>query len=140
MVEILSLNDFQNSDEIVLIRGFDNKDSDVYMPIDVRAEIQREMFGKYADSKSRFYRWVWEHKSHFCEETGKYLMNYSASFISHILSRGAYPAMAFDPRNTNVLSFESHQKWEFGDRQSMKIFQTNIIVTDKLRVEYLKLK
>lgn len=69
------------------------------MDIRLRVEIQRELFGHCITGRGanimaaneRFFRWVWEHKPHRCEETLKPLANYSAVYCSHILTRGAVP-------------------------------------------------
>ena len=104
------------------------------MDINLRIEIQQHLFGILADEK--FFRWVWEHKKHFCEETMRPLDHYSAAFCSHILTRGAFPEMAVDPRNINILCFEMHQKWEFGNRREMRIFAKNERIIEQLKREY----
>jgi len=111
------------------------------IPIGLRIEIQQRLFGtgNTPDANERFYRYVWAHKPHICEEYMRPLDWYSAVYISHILSRGAHPEMAYDPRNTNILSFEAHQKWENGNRESMRIYEENQIVVDILLKDYAKL-
>lgn len=65
------------------------------MDFDLRQEIQRELFGVYSEGQDRalakYYRWIWEHKIHVCEETMTPLLHYSAVHVSHILSRGGVP-------------------------------------------------
>lgn len=111
--------------------------------INLRIDIQREKFGHCVIGRgdipaanNRFFRWVWEHKQHFCEECMKPLREYSAVYCSHILTRGAHPEMAHDPRNINILCFEHHKQWENGDRESMRIYERNIRTIEKLRNEY----
>lgn len=94
------------------------------LDIRLRVELQRELFGHcvlgrgdISVANQRFFRWVWEHKPHRCEETLRPLHNFSATYCSHILTRGAYPEMAHDPRNINILCFEMHNRWENGDRE-----------------------
>lgn len=108
------------------------------MEIHLRVSIQRELFGSghTPQENERFYRWCWEHRPHICEETMRPLRQYSATFISHILTRGAHPEMAHDPRNVNILSFEAHGRWENGDRENMRIYQKNLLTIKQLREEY----
>lgn len=105
---------------------------------DLRVSIQTELFGKghTPQENEKFYRWVWNNKPHYCEECMRPLRQYSATFVSHILSRGAHPEMAHDPRNTNILCFEHHAVWENGRRQSMRIYSSNKKVIEKLKKEY----
>lgn len=115
------------------------------IPNSLRVDIQRELFGKSFISKgsnlveanNRFYRYMWENKNHICEECGKPLSHYSSVFISHILSRGAKPEMAHDPRNINILCFHDHNKWEQETtRKDMKIYKTNLIIIEFLKDDY----
>lgn len=114
--------------------------------IRLRVDIQRELFGHCVFGRGdvpvanqRFYKWVWEHKPHRCEETMRPLYNYSATFISHILARGAFPEMAHDPRNVNVLCWQMHERWEHGDRERMRIYAGNMRIIEMLKNEYAKL-
>lgn len=113
---------------------------DAYFEMDIhlRVSIQRELFGTghSPEENDKFYKWCWQHYPHRCEETMKPLNQYSATYISHILTRGAHPEMAHDPRNVNILCFQMHNKWENGDRESMRIYRKNQLVIDKLKKEY----
>ena len=108
------------------------------MDIRLRVEIQRELFGTghTPQENERFYRWCWDHYPHICAETMRPLKQYSATYISHILTRGAHPEMAHDPRNVNILCFEMHNRWENGDRQNMRIFAGNQLIIEQLKKEY----
>lgn len=108
------------------------------MDISTRVAVQRKLFGEVntPDGNERFYRWVWEHKQHVCEETMRPLHEYSAVYISHILTRGAHPELAHDPRNCNILCGQMHNKWEYGKRSEMRIFERNKRVIEQLRKEY----
>lgn len=112
------------------------------MEIHLRVSIQRELFGRghTPEENERFYRWCWEHYPHICSETMRPLRQYSATYISHILTRGAHPEMAHDPRNVNILSFEMHNRWENGDRQNMRIYQMNQLTIQMLRNEYASIE
>lgn len=116
------------------------------MDIALRVQIQKEKFGRgvygkdVAQANERFFRWVWNNKPHRCEETMKPLPNYSACYCSHILTRGAFPEMATDPRNINILSLEMHNKWENGNRKEMRIYEQNMETIEKLKKEYSQLK
>lgn len=108
------------------------------MDIDLRVSIQNELFGcgHSAAENERYYKWVWNHKRHICEETGRPLHHFSATYISHILTRGACPEMAHDPRNCNILCFEMHNRWENGDRKNMRIYPANLLTIEQLKKEY----
>lgn len=117
------------------------------MDIRLRVEIQRELFGycvfgrgNIPQANERFFRWIWEHKPHQCEETLRPLSSYSAVYCSHILTRGSHPEMAHDPRNINILCFEMHNRWENGDRKNMRIYPGNVKVIELLKKEYQILK
>jgi len=120
-------------------------DPDFVIDIQTRYYLQKDLFqikGSLKQSDVKFYRYCWKWLDHYCEETGLYLRDYSSVFVSHILSRGAYPEMRWDIRNINILSFESHQKWEFGTqevKESMKIFNKNMIKQIDLITEYRQL-
>lgn len=105
------------------------------LEISLRVQIQRDLFGPLTEHE-RFYRWVWAQKPHICEETMRPLSDYSAVYVSHILTKGARPDMAHDPRNTNILCLAAHNHWEFGDRTTMRIYAKNLLTIQKLRKEY----
>lgn len=118
-------------------------DSNFKLDIDFRINIQRQIFGNSFISKGdvvqanqRFYNWMWDHKPHYCEECLKPLPNYSSIYISHILTRGAFPEMAHDPRNINILCFDDHSKWETGKRETMRIYPGNKKIITLLKNEY----
>ena len=106
------------------------------LEIHLRVEIQREIFGT---DHEKFYRWMWEHRPHICEETMQPLRGYSAAYVSHILTRGAHPEMAHDPRNINILCLEAHHRWEFGQRVGMRIYESNQLKIQQLKQEYSRL-
>lgn len=105
----------------------------------LRVSIQRELFGTghTPEENEKFYRWCWQHSPHVCSECMKPLKEYSAVYISHNLSRGAYPNMAFDPRNVTVLCFECHNRYEHRPtRQNMRIFGITEYTNERLIQEY----
>lgn len=105
----------------------------------LRVALQKERFGEGHTpvENERFYRFCWENMQHRCEECMKPLGGYSAVYISHILTRGAHPDMAHDPRNVNMLCFEHHNMWEHATtRGGMRIYSSNQEVIRKLRAEY----
>lgn len=111
------------------------------MDIALRVSVQRELFGTghSPEENEKFFRWCWEHYPHICEETMRPLWHYSAVHISHILTRGAHPEMAHDPRNVNILCLEAHNQWENGKRENMRIFVRNQRTIQELKNEYRKL-
>ena len=106
--------------------------------INLRVSIQRELFGRghTPEENERFYRFCWDHYPHVCSETMRPLYEYSAAYISHIMTRGAHPEMAHDPRNVNILCWEMHNRWENGDRQNMRIYRANLLTIEQLKKEY----
>ena len=108
----------------------------------LRQEIIERYFGRRAknvrQADSRFFHWIWKNKPHICEECGKPLTIYSATYISHILSRGAYPEMANDPRNVNILCAEHHNKWHTHKRQEMRVYEANRQIVEELKKDYNK--
>ncbi len=115
-----------------------------YIAPPLRIAIQRELFGhsfigkgNVVQANQRFYAWCWEHSPHYCEECAKPLHNYSSVYVSHILSRGANPEKAHDPRNKNILCFNHHQQWENEtQRKSMRIYKGNLKIIQLLINDY----
>lgn len=108
------------------------------MEIRLRVSIQRELFGTghTPAENERFYRWCWEHYPHRCEECMRPLRQYSATYVSHIMTRGAHPETAHDCRNVNILCFSHHSVWENGNRKNMRIYQRNLKIVEELKKEY----
>lgn len=141
-IEISILEEY----ELALSHGYnplqDWKKFNLFVPL--RIEIQRQLFGRSVlsrgnvrEANQRFYVWSWENNEHYCEECGKPLQGYSAKFISHILTRGAHPEMAHDPRNKNILCFQHHQNWEDErKRKDMRIYKTNLKIIEILINDY----
>ena len=87
------------------------------------------------------YEYIFETKTNVCEECGASLPgkfrdiegNVIARWqYSHILSKGAYPQLRHNKENINRLCFECHQKWEFGKREEMNIYEKNLKVIEHL--------
>lgn len=104
----------------------------------LRFLIQNDLFyGSVVEKNQRYYYWNWENKKHRCEECNTPLDHYSATYISHILPRSAHPEMAFDPRNNNILCLFHHAQWEDEEkRKTMRIYEKNLIIIEKLKDEY----
>lgn len=119
-------------------RGYDPLDDARFpMAIALRKEIQKEKFGgNNREANSRFYRYIIERREWVCEECGRYIAYPCAVNVSHILTRGAHPEKAHDPRNVNFLCFDCHQLWENGDREKMRIYRKNQQTIQQLKHEY----
>lgn len=144
MMEQIPINTKEEYQEAVK-RGFEPLlDMRFKMAIRLRVGIQTELFGRgridTMRANEKFFRWVWNHKPHYCEETMKPLKTYSAVYCSHILTRGAFPEMATDPRNINLLCPEMHNRWENGDRERMRIYWKNKETIELLKQEYNELR
>ena len=108
------------------------------MCVKLRKQIQKELFGApdFQKENIKFYKWVWDHSIHKCNETGQPLYNYSSVYISHIISKGSDRAMAIDPRNVNILSYKAHNCWENGNRKRMNIYKINYLIIKELKKDY----
>ena len=108
--------------------------------IDIRLEIQNELFGKPSlENDYKYYNWCWENKGQICEETGIKILRYSAKHISHILSRSAYTEIRYDPRNCNILTTRIHNVWDNGteeEKKKLKIYWLNKLIIKILKYEY----
>ena len=116
---------------------------ELILDIQDRVLIQNWLFkrGSVPENNERFYRYCWEYKPHFCEESTAPLYHYSAKQVSHIMTKGAHVEMAFDIRNINLLTFKMHNKWEFGDksvREQMRIYTFNEYIINLLKHEYCR--
>lgn len=108
------------------------------MPIKVRIDVQRYLFGAghTPAENERFYRYCWDLYPHICEECMRPLTQFSATYISHIRTRGAFPEAAHDVRNVNILCFKHHNQWETGNRKAMRIYPGNVQTIEQLIKEY----
>ena len=135
--------------DICISRGFQPLIDWRHFSVDIqlRVDLQREIFGHSIFSRGdvtkgndRFYHWVWKNKHQVCEETLSPLNNYSSVYISHILTRGAHPEIGHDPRNTNILCYISHNRWEDPEkRKGMNIYMLNCLIIRMLTEDYNKL-
>lgn len=128
-------------------RGFEPLLFNRYFKMDIalRKKIQAQLFGHSEDgsgkdvmaANERFFRWAYENICKgYCEECMRPIRVYSAVNCSHILSRGAYPEMAIDARNINILCFDCHNRWENGKRESMRIYPKNLMIIEELKNDY----
>lgn len=70
-----------------------------------------------------WYKLAWDLKKvKQCEECNTVLRTFSRSYISHILSKGAFPSLRHNLDNYSLLCFQCHQTYEFGNRKSMNIY------------------
>ncbi len=72
-----------------------------------------------------FYQKAWQASGKRCEECGMELHGFSRFYISHILSKGAFPSLRHDMDNYNCLCLTHHAQYETGKRREMKIWETN---------------
>ena len=127
--------------DALLQRGIDALCDDRYhLEIHLRREIQKEKFGgNNAEGNAKFYAYCLHHKPLVCENCGKPIRNPSATNVSHILTRGAHPEMAFDPRNINILCWECHNAWEHKTTRwklRMWFVEKNERTIEQLKQEY----
>lgn len=100
--------------DILLSKGIDCLyDPRFDLEIGLRIAIQKEKFGKNDDEgNAKFYHYCLTHFPMVCENCGKPIRYPWATNVSHILTRGAHPRLAHDPRNINILCAECHSAWE----------------------------
>lgn len=125
--------------ELCKARGYEPLvDRRFAMEIRLRVAIQRELFGTghTPEENEKFYRWCWDHYPHYCAECMRPLTQYSATYVSHIMTRGAHPETAHDCRNVNILCFSHHSVWESGNRKNMRIYAINQLTIEQLKAEY----
>jgi hypothetical protein len=93
---------------------------------------------KKIDQDKKFYEELWLERPHYCEECDKDLgENWAKYMFSHILSKGSQPKLRHNKDNINILCLECHQKWEFGDKKSMKIYPANERLIELLKQSLL---
>lgn len=123
----------------------------IKLEFSLRLQLQNELFGKsqlgngnVLKSNDRYYHYCFDHSLLACENCGKSLyckknidQAYSATYVSHIISRSNAPEMAHDPRNHNILCGECHHKWESPNNDEMIIYYDNLVVIEELKKEYL---
>ena len=93
-----------------------------------------EPFGEQFTLDELIYEKVFKAKPNRCEECGVELSdvfrNEDGRIVdrfrfSHILSKGAFPEYRHCEWNFRLYCLQCHQKWEFGDRKSMKSYTTS---------------
>lgn len=111
------------------------------------AKEERKRLRRVEDHK--FYRYLFDNRPHECEECGLPLPD-QFSFVdedtkqvvilaiyqySHILTKKAFPEFRWHKLNANRLCKAHHHQWEFGERETMKIFDKNQDAIDKMLKE-----
>jgi hypothetical protein len=71
-----------------------------------------------------------------CEECNIEIKEPKGMNVSHIISKGSNVALYLEPLNSYVLCVPCHQKWEFGDRASMKIYPEAMERRERLTLKY----
>ena len=141
---MILIQDIESYD-LCLAKGFQPLiDIKFTLDINLRVEIQNNLFGKKCPKNdNKFFHWVWNHKPHVCEETDTDILKFAAVHMSHILSKGAFPEMRYDPRNINILLYGIHNIWEFGteqEKKKLKIYSLNQPIIENLKYEYRQLR
>jgi len=84
-----------------------------------------------------WYKNMWStRQNHQCEECGVRLLHFHPMFVSHILSKGAYPTLRQHPENWMLYCMACHQLWEFGNRKTMKTYPRAMEIAERLKREY----
>jgi hypothetical protein len=107
---------------------------------DERLEKRREQIRRDEET----YEQVFNSKPHKCEECGEQLNDefrdeegqiVARWQYSHIITKKSEPRLRNNPKNFNRLCFLDHQKWEFEDRTTMRIYKPNQKIIEQLRQE-----
>lgn len=74
------------------------------------------MKGGINDKDDVFYKFVWKHREHFCEECGKELRELKRDHMHHLLPKrngaGGYPYFRHEEMNIALLCWNCHQAAE----------------------------
>ena len=127
--------------DILLSKGIDCLyDPRFDLEIGLRIAIQKEKFGKNDDEgNAKFYHYCLTHFPMVCENCGKPIRYPWATNVSHILTRGAHPEMAHDPRNISILCAQCHELYEHSttrDQLRMWYVEKTERVKEMLKKEY----
>jgi len=89
-----------------------------------------------------FYWSIWTSKRHYCEECDTKLPEFKKEdvgkykiFFSHIISKGSEPRLRYHKDNINLLCGQCHIKWHSKDRSTMKIYEKDQPIIEKLKSE-----
>jgi len=85
-----------------------------------------------------WYESTFNQSTKVCEECGISLQGYSKAYVSHILSKGAFPEFRYEKDNINILCFDCHQRWEFKDKENMTIYPKNKRMIELLKYRHQK--
>lgn len=127
--------------DILLSKGIDCLyDPRFDLEIGLRIAIQKEKFGKNDDEgNAKFYHYCLTNFPMVCENCGKPIRYPWATNVSHILTRGAHPEMAHDPRNISILCAQCHELYEHSttrDQLRMWYVEKTERIKEELKREY----
>ena len=108
---------------------------------EMKGEIFSEDQWEQIKKDDETYKQVWDSKEHICEECGESLGEelydeegkIAARWrFSHILGKKAYPEFRNDPRNFNLLCYQCHSLFEFGNKKEMNIYEGDMEIIEIL--------
>jgi len=95
---------------------------------------------KVATEDVKFFHEIWNERNKHSEISGEFLGNdYNPVFMSHILTKGAYPKFRHLKENILLMTHNEHDSWEFRDRTTpmfKKKFKRALYIQDKLKKKY----
>ena len=86
----------------------------------LKAKSSSITYTKKPTGEKEVFKEIWEELDNNCYVCSKQLTNYSHIYMSHILSKGAYPAFRLNKKNIIIKCFSCHQKWDFGIKSDLK--------------------
>ncbi len=106
---------------------------------ELRLKLQNELFGEMSpENDIKYYKYMFHVKPNICEETDQPLV-YDSKCVSHILTRGAHPALRYDLRNNNLVIPKIHNIWDHdkeSEKKKLKIYYKNQLIIELLKKEY----
>jgi len=88
----------------------------------------------------QFFKEIWRERPPVSEISGIHLgYLYKPHFMSHLLTKAAYPKFRHKKENIMLMTFEEHQEWEFGDKQKPEFrekFHKALSRSGELIIEY----
>jgi len=90
-----------------------------------------------------FYLLCFKQKKQICEECGKKLpliFEDESGLVaiyrySHILPKSTHPKLRHHIDNINILCFDCHYQWDFGNKKKMRIYESNLSIINKITNE-----
>ena len=103
--------------------------------------LRSERGRRIAQEDNSFFRGIWDERPHVSEVSGEPLGDkFKAVFMSHVLSKGAFPRFRHYKPNIVLMSFDEHDAWGNSHKQNSEEFKrkfANVLeLKERLKREY----